>query len=64
MNEILVAIKEIDYIEAQIDALCNKYNNRRGTDNIQQRALFRSYCHDTIKVFDDCFATSTDRVVA
>lgn len=58
MNEIYVAIKEIDYIEAQIDALCDKYNNRRGTDYVQQRALLRSFCHDTIKVFDECFATS------
>lgn len=58
MNEIFVAVKDIGYIEEKIDALCNKYNNRRETDYIQQRALFRSYCHDTIKVFDDCFATS------
>lgn len=58
MNELFVAIKENDYIEAEIDALCKKYNNRNGTDYIQQRALFRSYCHDTIRVFDDCFATS------
>ena len=26
MNEIFVAVKEIDYIEAQIDTLCDKYN--------------------------------------
>ena len=58
MNEIFVSGKELDYIETQIDALCDRYNNRRGTDYTQQRALFRSYCHDTIKVFDDCFATS------
>lgn len=58
MNEIYVAVKDIDYIEAQIDALCYKYNNRQGADNMQQRALFRCYCHDTIKVFDDCFVTS------
>lgn len=58
MNEIFVAVKEVDYIEAQIDALCEKYNSRHGADYIQQRALFRSYCRDTIKVFDDCFATS------
>ena len=58
MDEIFVAVKEIDYIEAQIDALCKKYNSRHGTDYIQQRALFRSYCHDTIKLFDECFATS------
>ena len=58
MTEIIVAVKEIDYIEVQIDILCDKYNSRRGTDYIQRRALFRSYCHDTIKVFDDCFATS------
>ena len=58
MDELLVGVKEIDYIEAQIDALCDKYKNRRGSDFIQQRALFRSYCHDTIKVFDDCFVTS------
>lgn len=58
MNEIFVAIKDIDYIEAKIDALCDRYNNRYGADYIQQRALFRSYCHDTIKVFDDCFVAS------
>ena len=58
MNELFVGIKEIDYIEAQIDALCDKYNNRRGSDYVQQRALFRSYCHDTINVFDECFVTS------
>jgi hypothetical protein len=29
MNEIFVAVKEIDYIEAQIDTLCDKYNSRR-----------------------------------
>lgn len=40
MNEIFVAVKEIDYIEAQIDTLCDKYNSRRGTDFIQKRALF------------------------
>lgn len=58
MNEIFVAVKEIDDIETKIDALCDKYNNRRVADHVQQRALFKSYCHDTIKVFDDCFATS------
>lgn len=57
-NEIYVATKEIDYIEAKIDELCQKYNNRHGVDYVQQRALFRSYCQDTIKVFDDCFETS------
>lgn len=58
LNEIYVAIKDQDYIEAKIDDLCQKYNNRNGTDFIQQRALFRSYCHNTIEVFDDCFETS------
>lgn len=58
LNEIYVAIKDQDYIEAKIDGLCQKYNNRKGTDFIQQRALFRSYCHNTIEVFDDCFETS------
>lgn len=38
--------------------LCVKYNNRQRVDFVQQRALFRSYCHDTIKVFDDCFETT------
>ena len=33
MNEIFVAVKEIDYIEAQIDTLCDKYNCRRGTED-------------------------------
>lgn len=58
MNELFVAIKEIDYIEAKIDALCQKYNSRYGADLIQQRALLRSYCHDTIALFDECFDTS------
>ena len=58
MNEIFVAIKETDYIEAQIGGLCEKYNNRCGVDYVQQRALFRSYCYDTIKLFEDCFETS------
>ena len=42
----------------KIDNLSQKYNNRYGADYLQQRALFRSYCHDTIEVFDDCFETS------
>lgn len=58
LNEIFVAIKETDYIEAQIGGLCEKYNNRCGADYVQQRALFRSYCYDTIKLFEDCFETS------
>ena len=45
MNEIFVAVKETDYIEAQIGGLCKKYNNRCGADYVQQRALFRSYCY-------------------
>lgn len=40
MNEIFVSVKEKDYIEAKIGALCGKYNNRYGADYIQQRALF------------------------
>ncbi len=58
MNEIFVAIKETDYIEAQIEKLCEKYNNRCGADYVQQRALFRSYCYDTIKLLEVCFETS------
>ena len=58
MNEIFVAVKETDYIEAQIGELCEKYSNRFGANFVQQRALFRSYCYDTIKLFEDCFETS------
>ena len=58
MNELFVAVKETDYVEAQIGALCEKYSNRCGADYVQQRALFRSYCYDTIKLFEDCFETS------
>lgn len=58
LNEIYVAVKEIDYIENQIDILCEKYHNRSCNDYVQQRALFRTYCNDTLKVFDDCFETS------
>ena len=58
LSEIYVAIKGTDYIEAKIDNLCAKYNSRHGSDFVQQRALFRSYCHDTIELFNDCFETS------
>lgn len=58
MKELFVGVKEIDYMDAQIGKLCNKYNDRHGTDYMQQRALFRSYCHDTLMVFDECFETS------
>lgn len=58
LNEIFVAVKEIDYIENQIDRLCEKYHNRSCNDYAQQRALFRTYCNDTLKVFEDCFETS------
>lgn len=58
LNEIFVAVKETDYIEAQIGGLCEKYNNRCGADYVQQRALFRSYCYDTIKLLEDCFERS------
>ena len=58
LNEIYVAVKDTDYILAKIDNLCHKYNSRSGVNSDQQKALFRSYCHDTIEVFDDCFETS------
>lgn len=58
MNEIYVGIKEKTVIEAEIDALCDKYKNRQVPDYAQRRALFRTYCHDTIVVFESCFATS------
>jgi len=58
MNEIFVAIKDTNYIEVQIGELCEKYSNRSGVNFVQQRALFRSYCYDTIKLFEDCFETS------
>ena len=52
LNEIYVAVKDTDYILAKIDNLCHKYNSRSGVNSDQQKALFRSYCHDTIEVFD------------
>lgn len=58
LNEIFVAIKETDFIEAQIGGLCEKYNSRYGVDYVQQRAMFRSYCYDTVKLFEECFETS------
>lgn len=58
LNEIYVAVKDTDYILAKIDNLCHKYNSRSGVNSDQHKALFRSYCHDTIEVFDDCFETS------
>lgn len=58
LKEIYVAVKEIDYVENQIDVLCEKYHNRSCNDYVQQRALFRTYCNETLKVFEDCFETS------
>jgi hypothetical protein len=58
MNEIFVAVKDVDYIETKIGNLCEKYKNRCGVDYVQQRALFRNYCYDTVNVFEDCFETS------
>lgn len=58
LDEIYVAVKEIDYIETQINALCEKYNHYRGVTIGQKKAWLRSYCHDTIFLFDDCFETS------
>ena len=58
MNEIFVGVKDKDAIEVVIDALCKKYNNRQVPDYSQRRALFRSYCRETIMVFESCFATS------
>ena len=58
MNDIFIGIKEKAVIEAEIDVLCDKYNNRQVPDYSQRRALFRTYCHDTIVVFESCFETS------
>lgn len=58
LKEIYVAIKDKDYVLAEIDALCRKYYNRNGANDEQRKALFRSYCHDTIEVFDECFETT------
>ena len=55
---LIVAIKETDYIETKIKDLCEKYNYRRGDNYIQQRAWFRSYCHDTLQFIDECFETT------
>ena len=58
LEEIYVAVKETDYIETKINALCEKYNHYRGVSIGQQKAWLRNYCHDTILLFDDCFETS------
>ena len=58
LNELYVAIKDVGTIEAQIMRLCEKYHNRHGDGYEQQRALFRSYCHDTLQFFDECFECS------
>lgn len=58
LDEIYVAVKEIDYIETRINALCEKYNHYRGVSIGQQKAWLRNYCHDTILLLDDCFETS------
>lgn len=58
LTEIYVAVKDPDHIEAQIDALCQKYHSQSEANSKLRRALFKSYCHDTTKVFDDCFETT------
>lgn len=58
LDEIYVAVKETDYIETKINALCEKYNHYRGVSIGQQKAWLRNYCHDAILLFDDCFETS------
>jgi len=58
LNEIYVAVKDTDFILAKIDNLCHKYNSRSGINSDQQKALFRSYCHDTIDLFEECFENS------
>ena len=58
LNEIYVAIKDKEYVIAKIEDLCQKYNSRNGTNINQQKALFRSYCHDTVMVFNQCFETT------
>lgn len=58
LNEIFVAIKDKEYVLAKIEGLCLKYNSRNGINYEQRNALFRSYCHDTLEVFDECFETT------
>jgi len=58
LNEIYVATKDKEYVLAKIEGLCQKYNSRNGVNYEQQKALFRSYCHDTIEVFRECFETT------
>ena len=58
MNEIYVAVKQKEYVEGKIAALCDKYNNRLGLDYNQKRALLKSLCYDTTSLFRDCFETS------
>ena len=48
LEEIYVAVKETDYIETKINALCEKYNHYRGVSIGQQKDWLRNYCHDTI----------------
>lgn len=55
LKEIYVAKKDKEYVLAKIDTLCKKYHNRIGANDEQRKALFRSYCHDTVEVFDECF---------
>lgn len=58
LNEIYVATKDKEYVLAKIEGLCQKYNSRNGVNYEQQKALFRSYCHDTVEVFRECFETT------
>ena len=56
LKEIYVAKKDKDYVLAKIDTLCRKYHNRIGVNDEQRKALFKSYCHDTVEVFEECWA--------
>lgn len=58
LTEIYVAVKDPNYIEAQFDTLCRKYHSQSEANSRQRRALFKSYCHETARAFDDCFETT------
>lgn len=46
-----------DNLIRKIDELSFKYNNRSAVNNKQNLALYRSYCHDIISMFNASFET-------
>lgn len=58
MKEIFIIIKDKVHVLNQIEGLCSKYHTKTAINEQQRKLHFKSYCHDTLTVINDCFETS------